>query len=447
MHALRTGVAAILLSVPSACHSSGGFQVEEILRISVDSSGAEGNAPSSAFFALNNGPALSADGRFAAFQSEASNLVAGDTNGFQDVFVRDVLLGTTRRVSVATDGTQASDVSLRPAISGDGRIVIFQSAAANLVAGDANGVSDIFAHDLATGVTVRVSVSSTGTEGNGSSTNNSISEDGRFVAFASFSTNLVVPATNGFSQIFVRDLATDTTFLASVGAGGMNGDFGSDRPTMSSDGRFVAFDSTATDLVAGDTNAASDIFVRDTVAGTTSRVSLTASGLEATGGMSQKPAISGDGRYVAFTSQANNLVAEDADTNRDVYVRDTVAGTTDLISVPATGPKQAADSRYVTLSRDGRVAAFQSLATNLADADPNALEDVFVRDLQSGVTSRIAGGNGASGTPAVSRDGASVAFQSSASDLVTGDSNAVSDIFVWRRRAVNARGTVVVFSD
>src|SRR5437660_1328853 len=246
------------------------------VRVSVASGGTEGDDASL-------GSALSADGRFVAFDSAATDLVAGDTNGASDVFVHDRQTGTTERVSVASDGTQANNVSSYPALSADGRFVAFQSDATNLVAGDTNGATDVFVHDRQTGATERVSVASGGgTQGNRNSGGffafPALSADGRLVAFQSDATNLVARDTNGATDVFVHDRQTGTTERVSVASGGSQGNGFSAGPVLSADGRFVAFHSTATNLVAGDTNGATDVFVHDRQTGTTERVSVASGG-------------------------------------------------------------------------------------------------------------------------------------------------------------------------
>src|SRR5437867_4406185 len=225
------------------------------VRVSVASDGTEGND-------VSLGSALSADGRFVAFDSAATDLVAGDTNGVSDVFVHDRQTGTTERVSVASDGAQGNGSSglvtfaFPPALSADGRFVAFVSFATNLVAGDTNGATDVFVHDRQAGTTERVSVASGGSQSNGSNVGSALSADGRFVAFQSAATNLVADDTNGATDVFVHDRQTGTTERMSVASDGSQGNGFNAGPALSADGRFVAFHSTATNLVAGDTNRA-----------------------------------------------------------------------------------------------------------------------------------------------------------------------------------------------
>ena len=344
-------------------------------RVSVDSSGLEGNGPSSY-------PSLSADGRFVAFASEATNLVPGDTNGSGDIFVRDRELGTTELVSVNSSGIHGNHVSGFPSISADGRYVVFESRATNLVPGDTNGTYDVFIRDRQLGTTERVSVDSLGTQGNNESHNPTISADGRYVTFTSYANNLVPMDTNQFLDVFIRDRLIGTTERVSVSTTGIEGNGNSgvvtliNRPTcVSADGRFVAFHSNATNLVAVDTNLVQDVFVRDRLLGTTERVSLSSGGTEGND-ESWAPSISADGRYVAFHSFASNLVPPDIDGDFDVFVRDRQLGTTELASVRVGVMHRNGDNPAI--SPDGRYVAFD--AFSLVPDDTNLAGDAYVRD-------------------------------------------------------------------
>src|SRR5258707_11000212 len=349
-------------------------------RASVATGGSQANGRSLA-------PALSADGRVLAFVSEAFDLVPGDTNGCRDIFVRDRIAGTTERVSVAPGGTQASGDSDSPTISADGRFVAFRSVAADLVAGDTNGCSDIFVHDRLSGTTVRASVDSAGLETNGPCALPSLSADGRLVAFSSGGTNLVPGDTNGRDDVFLRDLVAGTTERLSLTNGGGQGNSGSDEPVLSSDGRFLSFDSDASNLVPGDTNASEDVFVRDRLLGTTERVSVSTAGVGGDDDTGQS-SISADGRYVSFYSIADNLVPGDTNGFGDVFVHDRLTGVTERVSLGAAGVQADLGSISGWLSGDGPTIASLSYATSLVPADSNGVPAIFGRDLVTGTTER-----------------------------------------------------------
>ena len=385
--------------------------------------------------------AISANGRYVAFTTTASNVVNGDTNGVGDVFVRDLQTGVTERVSVRSDGAQGAQVSYAPSISDDGRYVAFASRAANLVSGDTNQWDDVFVHDRQTGVTERVSINSAGVQGNGLSFAPVISGTGRYVAFTSNATNLVPGDTNGVADIFVRDRQTGATERVSVGVGSTQPNAASGHASISSDGRYVAFSSDASNLVSNDTNGTTDIFVRDRQARSTARVNVTSNGGQ-TSGLLGNPSISADGRFVAFSSDASTLVTNDTNNAADVFVHDTLTGQTMLASISTGGLVGNLSSSGGSLSADGHYLALDSTATNLVSGDLNGAVDVFVRDRQASTLS-VASKNKVSstaagsldllydyydaqcyvGTPSISADGRYVAFVSTAPDLVAGEPN------------------------
>jgi Tol biopolymer transport system component len=368
-------------------------------------------------------PTISADGRYVAFDSLANNLVDADTNAVMDVFVRDRDTGVTTRVSLSSAGVEGNNESYASSISADGRYVAFESLASNLVDGDTNGVADVFIHDRDTGVTTRVSLDSAEAQADGWSGNPSTSADGRYVAFWSLAGNLVAGDTNGQQDIFVRDTLTGATTRVSVDSAGLQADLASSDPAMSADGTYVAFCSAATNLVAGDANAVSDVFVHNLVTGETTRVS--AKGAEtAEYGPSTKLSISADGRYVAYCSIGSNLVAGDTNGKPDIFVYDRVADETTRVSVDSAGLQTDHGSYYPSMSADGRLVAFWSDATNLVAGDTNGAKDVFVHDRLTGITTRASvnnnglEGNYDSSDPAISADGRYVAFESNANNLV-----------------------------
>jgi hypothetical protein len=391
-------------------------------------------------------PRINGDGRYIVYMSWATNLVASDTNFASDIFFYDVRAASTVRVSVDSVGAQANGDSDFPDVSSDGNLVVFQSAASNLVAGDTNGQTDIFLRNMSAGTTTRISVDSTGAEANNFSFQPRISADGRFVVFESAASNLVPGDTNGAWDVFVRDLTANVTTRVSVDSFGVEGNGTSGAPSISADGRYVLFESTASNLVPGDTNGASDVFLHDNFTGVTSRVSVGDVGQQGNGD-SLISTISPSGRLVAFSSAANNLVAGDTNGDYDVFVRDLVAGTTTRVSTNSSGGQAIygnidPGSFYPAISGNDRYVAFDSGASNLVAVDVNPWPDVFVKDLQTGVTNMVSistsGGQGSfpsqSGTSSITDDGRFVVFYSYL-DLVPNDTNNMTDIYVRDRNA------------
>ncbi|MCI0586754.1 MAG: hypothetical protein L0323_07950 [Planctomycetes bacterium] len=424
--AVSAGILGFLL-LPAALGGGGGTT---LVRVSVDSTGAQADGDSLSC-------SISDNGRFVAFDSLATNLVPGDTNGASDVFVHDVKMGTTVRVSVDSQGAQGNAASSSPSISGNGRFVVFLSLASNLVPGDTNGARDVFVHDVRTGATVRASVDSEGAQADEDCFFPSISGNGKVVAFQSAATNLVPGDTGGNSDVFVHDVKTGSTIRVSVDSEGVQGNEDSFTPAISANGKLVAFQSAATNLVAGDANAAADVFVHDVKKGTTIRASVDSEGAEA-GSPSFSPAVSGSGKSVAFASGASDLVPGDTNGEIDVLVRDLKKGTTTRVSVDSAGAESNGGGVQPSISKNGRTVAFQSESTDLVPGDTNGASDIFVRDAKSGTTTRVsvdAAGveaDSVSDSPSISGNARFVAFRSLASNLVPGDTNAVFDIFVRR---------------
>jgi Tol biopolymer transport system component len=443
-----------LVSVAASAGSPAPAGSRTTERVSVSSNGAEGNLPSYP-------QGISADGRYVVFSSASAGLVRGDTNKRQDVFVRDRRTGRTTRVSVSSSGRQGKAArdpfggSVGEGITANGRYVVFRSDAANLVAGDTNGVEDIFVRDRKTGRTARVSVGSGGRQANGSSDFAAISADGRYVAFDSQASNLVSGDTNGFTDIFVRDLVKRTTRRVSVGGSGKQarcnvGSCESWSPAISASGRYVAFTSGASNLVPGDTNRLADVFVRDRAAGRTRRVSLTSRGKQGTGTRysngSNAPAISADGRYVAFHSDMPNLVPGDTNHTFDIFVHDRVTGKTERVSVSSNGTQANGENLgSPSISAGGRYVAYASLASNLVPGDANDITDAFVRDRRTHKTMLVSlSSSGEQGTdaswpngaPAFSAGNRYLALASWAGNLVPGDTNGTADAFVRDLRGI-----------
>ena len=427
------------------------------------------------------GPSISTDGRYVAFSWGATNLVPNDTNDSLDVFVRDLQTGVTELVSVATDGTPGNDYSALTSMSSDGRFVAFYSAASNLVPNDTNNAVDIFVRDRQTGITELVSVATDGTLANDDSLWPSISDDGRYVAFSSWASNLV-PNNNSFEpynynqlQKFVRDRQTGVTELVSVATDGTpaNNTTGSYSwvTSISPDGRYVAFMTAAGNLVPNDNDNDFDIFVRDLQQGTTELVSVISDDFSDDYWRPGIPSISADGMYIAFSAYDSRLLApfpnysdyynetayydaRDAyyeSYDRKTFIRDLQTGVTELVSVASNGtPGNKNSDRYgwgePSISADGRYVAFGSEASNLVSGDTNNSPDIFVRDRQTGITELVSvATDGSPGNPLINKlslinfnpslsaDGRYVVFFSRASNLVPNDTNDSVDLFVRDR--------------
>ena len=406
-------------------------------RVSVNSAGEEGNDSSGI-------SAISGDGRFVAFGSAATNLLPGGNLPF-NIFVHDRQTGATEIVSVSSTGRQGEGLSSAPAISDDGRFVAFDSDATNLVQGDQNNTTDVFRHDRDTGETILISVNSAGQQGDSSSHAPAISADGRFVVFHANS-SLAPEDTNQQTDVYVRDVQAGITTLVSIGFDGSAGNNTSFIQDINGDGRFVVFVSDSTNLIPNDVqDIEAKVYVRDLVAGTTELVSVGSDGTRANVGFFDRPSISADGRYVAF-STGDSLVPEDTrQFSLDIYLRDRQAGTTELISVNSDEVPGNGRSEGPSVSSDGQFVAFESDSSNIVSPDEPAGgffpdEDIFVRDRQAGVTYRVsessAGeeGNARSLGGTISADGLVTAFSSDASNLVPNDTNFVTDIFVHDER-------------
>ena len=351
--------------------------------VSIRSTGKQANRSS-------ENPSLSHTGRYVAFTSSASNLaIKGDGNGQPDVFVYDRNEGKTNRVSIRSNLVEGNGMSYDPSISANGRFVSFTSTADNLaIKGDNNGDADIFVHDRVAVKTNRISISSKLKEGNRPSYSSSISGDGRMVAFVSYASNLVPRDTNNNADVFVYNRATRKTIRTSIASDGRQANGESSMPMMSADGGWVAFQSSASNLVDSDANGSTDIFVHELATGETSRISRGMAGSE-TDGSSFVPAISADGRYVAFQSVAQNLVpgdtngATDRSQGLDIFRYDRVTGETQRVSVGSDGEQANGPSNDPgddpSITADGRFVCFASVASNLVEDDTNGAYDVFVR--------------------------------------------------------------------
>lgn len=413
---------AMTLTIPAT-------PAQETTRVSVGPGGAEAHGESER-------TEISADGRIVLFSSLASDLVPGDLNQCRDAFVHDRTTGVTSRVSVDSFGVEGNADTYPSSVSADGRFVAFYSSATNLVSGDTNGWLDVFVHDRETGETTRVSVSSMGVEGDGRSERPSLSADGRLVAFHSLATNLVQGDTNGVQDVFVHDRHTGMTRRVSVSSQGVQGNQDSGGPAISGNGEYVAFHSSARSLVVGDANYETDCFVHHLPTRTTKLVSVDIH-IGQGDGASVWPSISFDGRLIAFESDAT-IWDHGTNHQRDVFLYWADYGTLQRVSesIGSTGGNER--STHAMISADGNYCVFQSLAYNLVDFDTNGNWDIFLKDLRypsysvTLVSSSTGGafGNDGSIFPSVSAFGTEIAFNSYSTNLVPGDGNGNLDVFV-----------------
>jgi Tol biopolymer transport system component len=414
-----------------------------ITRASQSSSGGQADS-------WSNSPSVSADGRWVAFNSAASNLVPGDTNGTTDVFVRDNLTKQVARISVADNGTQGDGHSSFPSISDDGRWVAFASDATNLDAGDTNGQQDIYVHDrdydndglfdetgaIWTGI---VSLTTTGSfPTTGYSTLPVISGDGHVIVYESTAT-LAPEDTNGQMDVYTTNLSGGfpiTRLISKPVGGGGPANGLSDQPTVNLDGTVVAFETAATNLVAGDTNGKFDVVIVDSHTAPPTMARATGAVLADADVLLPSLSRDGAGRFVAFASAASNLVPPKGNATLEVYVLDRDTGAITAESRPPFGfADPDGNSLYAKVSADGNRVAFHSSATNLVADDTNGQPDIFVRDRASDLTQRASTGSmldqsdNGSQVPAISTDGNYVAFDSVATNLVAGDTNGAQDVF------------------
>lgn len=398
-----------------------------VARISLDNNSAQlsamsGDPPGGASF----------DGRYIVFATSASSLT-GSTNGTSQVFVRDLKLNTTIPISVASNGDIANNASYPGGISADGRFAVFTSYGDNLPE-PTSGEEGLYLRDLTQGTTIREDLASDGTAANGTAEGQPcISADGRFIVFGSNATNLI-SGVSGTTELYEKDRDTGKMALVSVAVDGTPANAAVYDCAVSADGRFVVFTSAATNLVSANTNGLNQVFVRDTLNGTTSLGSVSDSGTPANLAVDSNnttPSVSADGRYVVFGSNATNLVPQALDGNQDhLFQRDIIAGHTSQIDVDSVGTPLGGGSDYTEASQsaDGRFVAFIGL------------EQTLIRDMVARKTQVISVAN--DGTPGnattynccspaeVVPGGTSVAFASTATNLVANDSNGVQDIFI-----------------
>jgi len=426
-------LAALAVVLLIGSHTPANGQIE---RISIAGNGSQANAGS--YHAV-----VSDDGSVIAFRSNASNLVADDSNGWPDIFVRDIAAGTTERVSLLPSGAQSASYSKFPSLSGDGLIVAFEGRPA------ANSITVTAIHDRSTGITThllpRVDGGGNPIAANMARLHPALSGNGQLLAFHTRDTlqSVFPPSlapTNDDSNltfdVFVLDLASDPAppiERVSRSSSGMEGRGDSLAASISHDGRYVAFHSFSDNLSPDDANTHEDVFLKDRDTGVLELISATPEG-RAGNRFSRNPMVSGNGRFVAFRSLASDLVVGDTNQRWDIFVRDRLAGTTERVSVSSSGEQANHNSLEPSISNDGRFVVFRSLASNLVEGDTNSRADVFVHDRQSGQTAILSAppgdqANGHSSQPAISGNGQWIVFESDASNLVADDTNSARDIF------------------
>ncbi|MEA2012654.1 MAG: hypothetical protein U9O87_06170 [Verrucomicrobiota bacterium] len=405
-----------------------------IERVSLSSLGVEGNAHSSSV------PGISSDGRYVVFSSSADNLVSDDTNNADDVFLYDRELDLIKRISISDNSEEGNSWSRNPAISADGRYIAFNSQANNLSLDDNNTNWDTFLYDR---INEEIKIISIGHDGSPANTTigdarlypPSLSCDGKLLAYASDASNLIDNDTNGKYDIFVYNRETEMTIRISTSSDGTEANAGSYQCSISADGKYVAFNSDAYNLVLNDTNNTWDTFVKELETAKTQRVSVSSKGIQANAESICIPFISSTGRYVTFSSKASNLVENDTNRTSDIFLYDTVNEKTTCISVDSSGIPGNASSHNSSISADGRFIVFASASKNLTDDSTNIPNNIFMRDRILKMTQLISktlgeGCNCVSNTPVIAASGDFLTFKSVASNLVENDNNSKYDIFV-----------------
>jgi hypothetical protein len=391
-------------------------------------------------------PSVSADGSRVVFISWADNLVPNDLNSNPDIFILNKTTNSLSPAIFAESGGQPNDLVLETKISGNGQYVVFTSIATNLSADCTDSIADIYVYQIqegAPGVFTCISLGLGGAEANAASEHPSISYDGRYVVFASSATNLVAGVTDGRKHIYLYDRNTLTLTVESVNSDEVLADGSSDNPSISADGQSIAFESLATNLLGpgGDTNGVSDIFLRNRNSGVTTRVSMAYTSGAEPDGSSILPSISSDGKRIAFLSIAGNLIPGISGV-WNVYLRDVPSNTTSLASISTSGGGANGNAFFARISADGKHVAFSSTATNLILGESGGTEQMYLRDFEDSETLKISvsatgeEGNAASNTAGISGDGTIVAFLSSSTNLVAGDTNGFADAFLSERVAL-----------
>jgi Tol biopolymer transport system component len=426
MKQLLSGILCLLLQTATCVGTTAQRDTDSGIttRISVANDGTQSDGNS--YYAV-----ISADEQWITYDSDAATLTPADSNGERDIFLYHRPTRTTALLSRADDGTPGNGFSEFPTLSGDGRIIVYHSDATNLVANDTNDIRDIFLYNRDTETTTRLSAAPDGTESNGASARPAISADGQWVTFFSDASNLVNGDNNNTNDIFLYHLTTGITTLISRTPDDSPANGASLHPNISADGAWIAFDSTATNLVADDSNGVADIFLYERATGTITR--LTPNSAD---GDSHNPTISLDGSTVAYISSATTLVPDDTNQAEDIFVVEIAATTTNRVSIATNGTQGNDHSRKPALSADGRRVAFYSFASTLVNGDSNQASDIFLHDRTTHTTTRLslstdgAQSNGSAFDPAISADGHHIVFHSDAATLTPDDTNATHDIFL-----------------
>lgn len=383
-------------------------------------------------------PVIAAEGRYIAFTSLATNLVDADANALSDVFRLDNETGTLERISVSSAETESDGVSLNPDISADGRYVVFVSAATNLVDGDNNGVDDCFLRDVESGTTVRVNLDENGNSADAACANPAVSDDGRYVVFESAATDLVANDLLGYTNIFLRDLESASTTLISRPLSGGVANGNSVKPALSGNGRYIVFESAADDLSTDDGDTVLDVYWLDREQNDlrlVSRDSTTSSVVKGNGD-STRADVDDEGRYVVFQSLADNLVSSDGNSVSDCFLRNIVAGATTRLNVDSSGSESAGACSFVRIDADGDYVTFVSLGSDLVSGDGNGVADVFAKARDGSEILLLSRGTGdvdsdaASDEPTIGDEGNFVVWSSAATNLVSSDGNSLSDVFI-----------------
>lgn len=439
--ALRLALAGLIAGVVPACGNinDGHPAVPFTSRASVSTLGAQSDQPC-------GNASISGNGRFVVFSSAGSTLDQAGPPNIRQVFRRNLMTGVMEMVSVDPTLTPGDDESFHPVVSFDGRYVAFESFATNLLAAP-QGPGHVYVRDMnapALTATALVSQNQIGDPGDDASSTPSISNDGQFIAFSSLATNFGDSHSSGLAKIYRRDMLSGEVIPVSVtplGDDPSGGADGSITPSISADGSVIAFASDCVDVVAGDSNNKKDVFVAVVDTGVVISTVLASPKLGGgfANGDSDAPAMSADGLFVAFQSDATNLIPTDANGTSDVFLYSMAAGSLELISVNSQGVQAELISNNLnpSVSGDGRFVAFDSVASNLIGGDTNVTTDVFVRDTFLGTTVRVSvdtAGNQSgitmpSSLPSLSADGKAVAFVSMAS-FVKDDSNGLLDVYV-----------------